>query len=406
MNVLILTPDRVGSTLLQRLITIYMLRKGFDKPVINLHELTNGLEKYYSPIINDEVLGKPKGTNWGYYQSLSEIIAILKSTDHYKTSRLAHYHITKRGDSLNEQIKFYEYLNDNFFIISCRRENILEYALSWCINAFSKKLNVYSSIEKVNVFSEIYNNGITVDPYTLTKYLNAYKKYIDWCDKFFNVQSVFVYEKYVNDIENYILSLDFMSNSSSNSWHDMFGQSFNNFNQCHKLLSDLVLQKNYSGNLKYELSEPLHELHWDQYKGSDWPEFEDMSNQKLNDIDTHVKQEILQLAKDKQLDWSKTTIYTNHDVVTFLTENLQLYKKTFKKLDSLVRDGFLVTSVPIKLQTLQEKKQIIKNFSDVVKFYNKWVEENDFGLLYNEEELNKLMLSELSNINLLQHDIN
>ena len=41
MNVLLLTPDRVGSTLLQRTLTVYMLRRGFDKPVINLHELTN-----------------------------------------------------------------------------------------------------------------------------------------------------------------------------------------------------------------------------------------------------------------------------------------------------------------------------------------------------------------------------
>ena len=48
MNVLILTPDRVGSTLLQRVLTIYMLRKEFDRPVINLHELTNGLIKYYN----------------------------------------------------------------------------------------------------------------------------------------------------------------------------------------------------------------------------------------------------------------------------------------------------------------------------------------------------------------------
>ena len=75
MNVLILTPDRVGSTLLQRLITVYMLRKGFDEPVINLHELTNGLHKYYNPLLAAEVLGKPQGAdNWGYYQKLSEII--------------------------------------------------------------------------------------------------------------------------------------------------------------------------------------------------------------------------------------------------------------------------------------------------------------------------------------------
>ena len=91
MNVLILTPDRVGSTLLQRVLTVYMLRREFDRPVINLHELTNGLIKYYNQTLNQEVLGKPKGTEkWGYFQSLNEIEDLLKTTDHYKTSRLAH----------------------------------------------------------------------------------------------------------------------------------------------------------------------------------------------------------------------------------------------------------------------------------------------------------------------------
>ena len=43
MNVVILTPDRVGSTLLQRVFTIHMIESNFNKPVINLHELTNGI---------------------------------------------------------------------------------------------------------------------------------------------------------------------------------------------------------------------------------------------------------------------------------------------------------------------------------------------------------------------------
>ena len=56
MNVLILTPDAVGSTLLQRLITIYMQFHSYDRPVINLHELTNGLVKYHNEKFNQEVL--------------------------------------------------------------------------------------------------------------------------------------------------------------------------------------------------------------------------------------------------------------------------------------------------------------------------------------------------------------
>jgi hypothetical protein len=88
MNVLILTPDAVGSTLLQRLLTIYMQFYRYDHPVINLHELTNGLVKYHNTTFDQEVLGKKEG-QWGYYQSLEQIVDMLSSVDHYKTSRLA-----------------------------------------------------------------------------------------------------------------------------------------------------------------------------------------------------------------------------------------------------------------------------------------------------------------------------
>ena len=132
MNVLILTPDAVGSTLLQRLITIYMQFHTYDRPVINLHELTNGLVRYHNDHFNQEVLGKKDG-KWGYYQSLEQVVELLDSVDHYKTSRLAHYHIRNRRDALADQIPFYRYLNENFYIISCRRHNIFEHALSWCL---------------------------------------------------------------------------------------------------------------------------------------------------------------------------------------------------------------------------------------------------------------------------------
>ena len=128
MNVLILTPDAVGSTFLQRVLTIYMQLHNFDRPVINLHELTNGIAKYYNPELGQEVLGK-KQDKWGYYQSLEQVVEILSSVDHYKTSRLALYHIKNRGDSLADQVQFYQYLRDNFYIISCRRENLFEHAI-------------------------------------------------------------------------------------------------------------------------------------------------------------------------------------------------------------------------------------------------------------------------------------
>lgn len=71
MNVLILTPDAVGSTLLQRLITIYMQFYEFDRPVINLHELTNGLEVYFSADFNQPIVSKRRVEKWGIIRASS-----------------------------------------------------------------------------------------------------------------------------------------------------------------------------------------------------------------------------------------------------------------------------------------------------------------------------------------------
>ena len=161
MNVLILTPDAVGSTLLQRLITIYMQFHQFDRPVINLHELTNGLARYHNTQFGQDMLGKREGA-WGYHQSLEEIVSLLSSVDHYKTSRLAHYHILNRQDLIEQQVPFYQYLNDNFYIISCRRHNVFEHALSWGLNKITKKLNVYSGDEKIDTFFDLYHSGYII----------------------------------------------------------------------------------------------------------------------------------------------------------------------------------------------------------------------------------------------------
>ena len=140
MNVLVLTPDAVGSTLIQRLLTIYMQLNQFDRPVINLHELSNGIMRYFSPEFNRELLGRSK-ESWGYHLSLEEIADLLRTTDHYKVARLAQYHIQARKDYINDQLNFYNYLDSNFYIIACRRRNVFEYALSQTINKITKRLN-------------------------------------------------------------------------------------------------------------------------------------------------------------------------------------------------------------------------------------------------------------------------
>lgn len=398
MNVLILTPDRVGSTLLQRLLTVYMLRRQFDKPVINLHELTNGLEKYFNTTLNREVLGKPRGTEWGYFQSLSEIEDLLSSVDHYKTSRLAHYHLINRQDSLSEQLKFYDYLNKNFYIIACRRNNLLEHALSWVIQAHSKKLNVYSPQEKINSFFKIYSDGIECTKNGLEKYLNKYKQYIDWSDNYFNVQSYFEYDTNIHNIEDYILNLDFMTGSKNNSWENMFGQSFSNYNTCHRLIPDLILADNTNGIDINLLPELISSIKYNQLKGADWLELEDLTPNRFDQLPTPIQEEIEEIFQLSNLK-NKGQFKVATEIHKFLIDNLPAYRNAKKQIDNLVSDGFLVSPVPIKLQSLKEKKAIIKNFTECVEWYNNWVDNNNFGVRYSDADLNHFMLTEDSNLN-------
>jgi hypothetical protein len=228
MNVLILTPDAVGSTLLQRMLTIYMQFHDFDRPVINLHELTNGLARYYSPEFNRELIGKKELKNWGYYQTLKEVAELLGSVDHYKTSRLAYYHILQRGDSIDQQIPFYKYLNDNFYIIACRRKNIFEHALSLTLKKITKKANVYTAHEKIDTFYEIYRSGVNLDSTVFVNQLDAYRRYIEWSEQYFNISSYFGYEQDVPRLEEYILNLPVFGNQSTRiTWEKNFGLSFN-----------------------------------------------------------------------------------------------------------------------------------------------------------------------------------
>lgn len=365
MNVLILTPDRVGSTLLQRLITVYMNMHEFDQPVINLHELTNGLMKYYNPVFNREVLGKPTHRPWGYYQSLSEITDILHAVDHYKTSRLALYHIQNRRDSLADQLPFYQYLNDNFFIISAQRENLLEHALSWCIQTHSKKLNVYTHQEKIDTFAQIYQNRITVDVNSMIKYLNRYAAYLKWVDDHFSVASYFQYEKHMPDLEQYILSLDIFGTQPKKTWNNTFGIEFSDWNRCHYLVSDI------SG-----ISAQLPSAHV--------PRIEFDSHDQLDSVELRpvtTKNAVLASlsAGDQQ----------------FLHEHSACYVSTYHSIDQLIRNNVLVTGIPIKLQTMLEKRRVIKNFDQCVEHYNAWAEQNQLGEIYTDQSIKDTSFKEL-----------
>jgi len=327
MNVLILTPDRVGSTLLQRLITVYANINENNSPLtINLHELTNGIVEYQNSQYGN-VLGKKSG-GWGYHQSLHEIVNLIDRAPHDIVSRLAYYHLKNRKDSKAEQLDFYKYLNENFYVISARRKNLFEHAMSWCISAESKKLNVYTFEEKYKTFEKISRNGVHIQEESIEKYLNQYNEYLDWVDCHFNVNSYFEYERDIPNIENYVLGLSpFRDLTDTKNWNDRFNISWADWNRMHYLLSLVPFDYAFSNDEK-----------------------------------------------------------------EFMTSHVELYKNCRIHLQDLQDAGILVSGIPIKLHTLKEKANLITNASQCLEYYNTWVGSNrpSHALTYTPESLTQI----------------
>lgn len=390
MNVLVLTPDAVGSTLLQRLVTVYMQLQSFSKPIINLHELTNGLDSYYSEVFNQEVLSKPR--NRTYHQSLEEVQRLLESVDHYKTSRLAKYHIDRRNDAMDQQIPFYNYLNENFFIIATRRKNIFEHAVSWCINSVTKKLNVYSAGEKIFTFIDFYKDPIVIDPHVFKKFLNDYKHYVDWSTQYFNIGSVFCYEDHVPNLEKYVLDLPIFNGQTRRGWKDTFGISFSNWNMFHHLTSDLESIATERPEFLLELiNQPAQKDFFNSYtdtkalldeynqvKDPSWPEIKNFDD--YENLPIEIKNECTSLHKLVSIDRRNITqcmINTlDHASLEFLDQNKIAYNNALSAVDKMEELGILVGGLPIKKQTLAGKRAMVKNWRECIEIYNQWIEQN------------------------------
>jgi hypothetical protein len=373
MNVLILTPDAVGSTLLQRMLTIYMQFHRFDRPVINLHELTNGLDKYYSPEFNQELVSKKTVKNWGYHQTLQQVVELLSSVDHYKTSRLAHYHICRRGDTIEQQIPFYKYLNENFYIIACRRANVFEHALSMTLSKITKKLNVFDAYEKIDTFYDIYQSGVTLDPTVFVNHLNAYKRYIDWSEQHFEVASYFNYEQDIPRLERYILDLPvFASQSNLITWDKNFGISFNDWNKMHYASSDLTSLPIGPGHSVENalLESPGSVVDYQQNAPSDWPAV--FSTTDIRNLPQEIQHQWLQ----HQIRQGGIVPFLSKEKQQLLSQYQPNYNQAQHTINQMIELGIVISGPPIKKQTLMEKQNTIKNFDLLVELYNNWADKN------------------------------
>lgn len=405
MNILLLTPDAVGGTFLERMISIYAQFQNYDKPVIDVHRIDNKLEKVYSPDFNMEILHNVSGT-----QPLEKTIELLKESTHYSVAKLVHYAMEGHPDTPSQKREFYQYLNENFFIISCRRRNIFENALSWAFNNITGALNVYHVKTKIERFVNLFKNPVYIDPESFVQSLEKYRRYIIWADQNFSIGSYWYYENSVHEVENYIKKLPMFSNSSFVGWKDKFGIDFECWNRCHFLKSDI-------GNLALKFSQEKFELisnnidnpqelnpnqtrcsaqtflsAYDTVSDVSWPKINNLI--EFQSLPDHIKHECM-VYHGLEPSYQESLVATKLEE---LNPEYQLYLKKYQDqyyngafmIDQMRNLGILPNHVPIKKNTLAEKMIMCKNLDEIISTYNHW-------------SLNNLDISDTISLEQLQH---
>lgn len=312
MKYLILTPDGVGSTYLQRALTVYLNSAGLD--YWNTHELLNGLELDK----NNTLL---KNFDFNYTQSIEEISNLLKSNRANLVSRIAQYHVVNRQKQKTEDYtEFYRLCNQIYDrIIYCTRDPF-EYALSWGIRNNTKKLNVYSIEERIETHNEDTKQYIDLD-YFIVK-LNQYKDYDYWVsENFYNTECV-KYDALHADIDVYLRMLT----KCSHNVKDRFGISLQDYSSTRYLISKFMQTKN------------------------------------------------------KQYLFDLTRLEGSADLYKF-TKNLELRKK-------------LPNGIPIKMNTMTDKKKSILNFEEARLTYNNWAKNSNQYLTVSKQTIDKRIAAE------------
>ena len=195
-NYLILTPDGVGSTYLQRALTVYLHSAGLD--YWNTHELLNGLG------LQEDNLCKEYDIQ--YSQTLPEICSLLESTSNSLVSRIAQYHITKRLKEKKENYQqLYDACNKKFDkVFYCVRDPF-EYALSWSIRLNTNILNVYSIKQRISVHGEDVKQ--TLDLEYFNQKLEQYSAYEYWAEDNFNISRAVNYDENHQDVDSMMKEL-------------------------------------------------------------------------------------------------------------------------------------------------------------------------------------------------------
>jgi len=221
-NYLVLTPDGVGSTYLQRALTVYLQCAELD--YWNTHELLNGLEIIESNLYKD----------WakGYTQTVQEIAELLLVTDNLLVSRIARYHMRRRLKEHDEDYNIlYRVCNKKFNnILFCERDPF-EYALSWGIRHKSGLLNVYSVAQRIDTHGVSAKEPIDLDFFQMK--LDQYADYEYWAQDNFNITKKIKYDDLHNNVDQKMQDITGLTHSVE----DRFGISLQDYSRYRYLIS-------------------------------------------------------------------------------------------------------------------------------------------------------------------------
>jgi hypothetical protein len=206
--------------------------------------------------------------------------------------------------------------------------------MSWCIAVESKRLNVYSFEEKYATYHKLLQDPIDVPEEMITKYLVQYQEYMDWVDSHFHVNSYFEYERDLLGVEQYILNLSVF--------------------------------KKYKQPLTWK---DRWDISWD-----DWNRMHYLLS--LVPFDHYFTDQ-------------------EHD---FMKSNIDLYTACRIDIQDMQDQGILVSGVPIKLHTLQQKTKLISNAPQCLEYYNNWARSAtaNFALTYTPAEMTNIAALEHS----------
>jgi hypothetical protein len=205
----------------------------------------------------------------------------------------------------------------------------------------------------------------------MINYLFKYKAYLEWVDQHFVVSSHFEYEQHLPNIEQYILNLGiFRGQSKKINWNEHFGIDFQQWNRCHYLLSDL-------SGISQQLPAP------------------DKMLQLEHSHSSHTNMQLQSIAHN---DISLSLSSADRD---FLLTHGPKYQLVQQAIDELVERKTLTTPIPIKLNTLLEKRLLIKNFDQCVAVYNQWMTDQHskicgLGDVYSDQDIDQQTETEMN----------